>query len=140
MSVYSDATLKPCPFCGGKAATGSIRYSQSPYADGLSEQLEYFSVNCVSCVATTRSVAGYPTESGAIAAWNARAPDPQLSSALSEIERLRAMIAECASTFAFYAECHQLGLVTSHKLRAKRNEAMEQKCRAALSSSHGGEG
>lgn len=69
------STLLPCPFCGGEAAHGMIRYGESPYVDDrCRNQLEYHQVNCVKCCVTVRGLAGLPTKEEATAAWNRRAP------------------------------------------------------------------
>jgi hypothetical protein len=89
--------LEACPFCGGEAAFGAIRYTQSPYVDErCKDQLEYHQVNCVSCNATVKGLAGIPTQAEAAAAWNRRT----LSALQADNERLR----EALEPFAELAE------------------------------------
>lgn len=58
--------LLPCPFCGGKAATGG--------------GVNYSFVNCTECMASTNVLLAdghQPTLEEAIAEWNTRAPQWQ---------------------------------------------------------------
>jgi len=73
LGVGKGAELSPCPFCGGEGHVGTIVYTKSPYVDDqCKDQLTYWQVNCSSCIATIRGIAGYRTEAEAIAAWNQR--------------------------------------------------------------------
>ena len=60
--------LKPCPFCGGEAGTGTQHDPDGDFAF----------VNCTECMASTNVLLGQQwrfTEAEAIAAWNTRAGD-----------------------------------------------------------------
>lgn len=57
--------LKPCPFCGGEAAVGS----------GLSNDEEYYFVNCADCLAATNHLiceCAPKTKKEAAGKWNQR--------------------------------------------------------------------
>ena len=58
-------TLKPCPFCGGKA---EIRHVQAYYDDKRGKYLGYF-VICKNCLTSGDN---YATEAQAANAWNRR--------------------------------------------------------------------
>ena len=69
--------LKPCPFCGGKAAYGATSYNppltDAEWDDGSPVTLAH-SVNCISCAGQMRPfVGGFRTKEQAAAAWNTRA-------------------------------------------------------------------
>jgi hypothetical protein len=69
--------LLPCPFCGGEAGHGHIKYSRplndTWWADN-SPITEAFYINCISCGAVCRSgiVAGFQSMAEAISKWNSR--------------------------------------------------------------------
>lgn len=79
----TEPTLKPCPFCGGKASdNGHIKYKPAlhdTWWPGDIPITESFYVNCIKCGAVARSgiVGGYQTKAEAIAAWNTRAKATQ---------------------------------------------------------------
>lgn len=73
--------LKPCPFCGGKAAVNTIRYAADSETAKLNGQTLFYGVNCISCGTNNLGLVGHKTEESAIAAWNRRATDGQRDSA-----------------------------------------------------------
>ncbi len=84
-----EATLLPCPFCGGEASdAGVIRYTDSHeawWADGT-QILEAFYVNCMACSATSMGMCGQQTKALAVAAWNRRACAPDDLAAAAQLE------------------------------------------------------
>lgn len=70
----SEITLKPCPFCGGKASFGNRTYSNDP------GKIYYF-VHCMNwlCHAHVDGIEnGYDSQEAAARAWNCRAVDKDL--------------------------------------------------------------
>lgn len=72
--------LKPCPFCGERAALGHTRYNK-PLADmnwqDGSPITETYHVNCMVCLSSTTghsALGGERTQADAAAKWNRRAP------------------------------------------------------------------
>ena len=64
--------LKPCPFCGGEAAIGTIRYSwQHVKEQGWGQDLFYY-VNCIVCGANNKSIVGHQSGQKASSNWNTR--------------------------------------------------------------------
>jgi Lar family restriction alleviation protein len=84
-----DEALKPCPFCG---ATGAL-IDKSTKGDAGTAY-----VSCKGCFAVTAYFYG-PDAPGirAAAAWNRRAPAPEVAAQRAEVERLR-------EALTFYAE------------------------------------
>lgn len=66
--------LLACPFCG----SDEIEVQEAPR--------NIYWANCMGCGAQTHDA---KSDEQAIAAWNRRAPSPELSAALEEIERLK---------------------------------------------------
>lgn len=66
--------LKPCPFCGGEAAFGYIRFTAEIYRpDGTQREDGHF-VSCVRCGSSNQGVCcGYDTQDKALELWNRRA-------------------------------------------------------------------
>lgn len=64
--------LKPCPFCGGDAAPGTITYSKMMVQDQGWNQDTFHKVNCIQCGANNLGLIGFTTEMEAIKAWNTR--------------------------------------------------------------------
>lgn len=90
-----EIELKPCPFCGEQPKI----HPANPERDGGA----WTSIECANCVTMppdTHSVARvtHYADSGhfeaALAAWNTRAPDPELARLRAENEALRERIAE----------------------------------------------
>ena len=63
--------LKPCPFCGGEAASNTMRTSDSKIIK-MNGQDTFHGVNCIACGANNRGMLGYKTKEQAIQAWNTR--------------------------------------------------------------------
>lgn len=76
--------LKPCPFCGGEAHIGTVRYSRPlddvSWADDDAPIIGAFYGHCAKCAAGHRNTVagGYRTETMAIAAWNTRSTEATL--------------------------------------------------------------
>lgn len=86
-----EASLLPCPFCGGDASgAGVIRYTDSHeawWADGT-QIIEAFYANCMACSATSKGMCGQQTKELAVAAWNRRAfSQPDDLTAAAQLER-----------------------------------------------------
>jgi len=64
--------LLPCPFCGGEAAFGTTRYSDSTVKEQAWKQDVFYSVNCIVCAATTKGLAGSLSQTEAANKWNKR--------------------------------------------------------------------
>lgn len=79
----SETKLKPCPFCG------EVREENDESTYGLSiGRTKVWWVSCLTCGGVEGPSA--KTRTGAIAAWNTRAPDPQrqrLVDALKALEK-----------------------------------------------------
>jgi len=67
--------LKPCPFCGGEAAHGTIKYSEGDRNAKLNDQYKYYFINCIKCGATTQGIMGSKTPELAAQKWNGRVLD-----------------------------------------------------------------
>ena len=67
---------KPCPFCGGEAGFGTLRFAKKLSADHDGPCGERHTVNCTMCMAGTSSSNGLgssDTQEEAVAKWNRRA-------------------------------------------------------------------
>lgn len=95
-----DKELRECPFCGGEAAMGTIKFSQ--FADEDHRGKTYYAVNCISCGATTSimGLSGKENPESAALKWNTRPSSPAqaptarekvLEEALKEIYDKRGM-------------------------------------------------
>lgn len=67
------ANLLPCPFCGGEAAFGTVRYGDATVKEQRWEQDTFHLVNCVLCGADNQGVIGHRTQDAAAERWNRRA-------------------------------------------------------------------
>lgn len=64
--------IKSCPFCGGEAADGTMRFSTPVvYSDGTSRHETYF-VNCIACGASNACLSGHRSKDHARKHWNKR--------------------------------------------------------------------
>jgi len=84
----TESGLKSCPFCGGKAALGTIKYIDSTVREQEWKQATFHKVNCILCASTNLGRFKSPTE--AIEHWNRRALSDhaeagQLRAALQQI-------------------------------------------------------
>lgn len=70
--MTDEVTLLPCPFCGGEAAFGTVRYSDKTIAEQNWGQDTFHSVNCVVCGTNNRGPVGYRAKELAAEAWNRR--------------------------------------------------------------------
>lgn len=80
----SETKLKPCPFCGGEASLGTIKYSPCDITKLNNREKGYF-VNCQMCSARNEHGISYATEEEAIKHWNTRVCHDDLVKALEEI-------------------------------------------------------
>lgn len=67
--------LKPCPFCGGQANIGIVKYPEDSNAARLNKRFEGYFLHCEQCSAALRFGLSYATEDEAVKAWNKRAGD-----------------------------------------------------------------
>lgn len=93
-----DTDLLPCPFCGGEAAFGTIRYSSKMVREQEWTQDVFHTVGCISCGSSTQKITGHKTQDGAAESWNARV-DPALDRLTAENERLRTATRYALATF-----------------------------------------
>lgn len=70
--------LLPCPFCGGEAAFGTVKYSEATVAFEQWEQDVFHQVTCTRCSASNLGVVGHRTPSAAAERWNHRVPARQM--------------------------------------------------------------
>ena len=68
------AELLPCPFCGGEAGHGTMRYSKAHVNEQGWFQDEFYFVNCIVCGSNNKGIVGFDSPERAIAAWNRRTP------------------------------------------------------------------
>lgn len=66
------AVLKPCPFCGGDAAHGTVRYSSTSIREQHLGQDTFHFINCVVCGTNNIGLVGHDTPDAAATAWNRR--------------------------------------------------------------------
>lgn len=78
-TTTNAGTLKPCPFCGGEAAPGTIRYSDHHAKRQGWDQTRFFFVNCMSCGAQNQGIVGRRTPEAARDHWNRRVEGAVLS-------------------------------------------------------------
>lgn len=74
----NDEQLKPCPFCGGEASIGTIKYDAEFVAKQNWNQDVFYFVSCVLCSASTQQVTGAKTEADAASKWNRRYEDTEV--------------------------------------------------------------
>lgn len=65
-------SLKPCPFCGGEAAPGTIRYHDKTVREQEWGQDTFHKINCIVCGANNLGIVGFRTPELAAAHWNRR--------------------------------------------------------------------
>lgn len=67
-----NGALKPCPFCGGEAAYGTVMYSDAVrHADGRRQRELHF-INCIVCGVDARGLQGQFSKREAADFWNRR--------------------------------------------------------------------
>lgn len=71
-TTSAGTALKPCPFCGGAARFGTVRYSDRHVAEQEWEQSTFHFVNCEMCGATNQGIIGRQTPEAARNHWNRR--------------------------------------------------------------------
>lgn len=80
---HTKGELKPCPFCGGEASIGTVRYEPCDITRLNNREKGYF-VNCQICSARNESGISYATEEEAIKHWNTRVSHDDLLAAIAE--------------------------------------------------------
>ena len=80
--------LKSCPFCGGEASVGTVKYNPCDITKLNNREKGYF-VNCQICSARNEWGISYATEKEAVTHWNTRAYQADLDCMGKEIEGLR---------------------------------------------------
>ncbi len=83
--------LKPCPFCGGEASIGTVKYSPCDITKLNNREKGYF-VNCQICSARNEVGISYATEEEAIKHWNTRNSHDALLAACEEGEQRLAFL------------------------------------------------
>ena len=68
----SEKKPKPCPFCGGEANVGSVKYSDNCEEVKLNNRNTGYFVQCIQCSANMQFGISYETKEEAIAKWNKR--------------------------------------------------------------------
>lgn len=68
--------LLPCPFCGGEASLGTIRYSSATIREQHWGQDTFHKVNCIRCGSDNLGLVGFATRELATEHWNRRVPCP----------------------------------------------------------------
>jgi hypothetical protein len=112
------AVLAQCPFCGGEASHGTIRYSDVTIREQGWNQDTFHYVNCIVCGSNNRGLVGFDSEAKAEEHWNRRAvlaqPDTGEVAALIEHGLLPPnVIAELISFVRSYANAgHDKSAVT----------------------------
>lgn len=79
--------LKNCPFCGGEA---EIKEHWGTF--------EIWGKHHQGCLFRARPASGFPTQEGAITAWNTRSTPDELASAKATIDRLAGALDDAAAT------------------------------------------
>lgn len=70
--MRSLGLLMPCPFCGGEAALGSVRYTEKTAKENGWHQTEFHSVNCIRCGVSNQGLVGHRDQETAAMRWNTR--------------------------------------------------------------------
>lgn len=86
MNPPQTSELKECPFCGGEASLGTMRYCASTIKEQGWAQDTFHFVNCCSCGSNNKGLVGYDSPTRAAAHWNHRTPSQR------EVEMERALI------------------------------------------------
>lgn len=73
-ATEAEVALKPCPFCGGEAAFGIMKFSERSETAKMNGQAVFHGVNCIVCSASTLGVIGAKTKAQAAERWNMRTP------------------------------------------------------------------
>ena len=64
--------LKPCPFCGGKANFGTVKYQAKSDVVELNHQDVFHFVSCELCGSENKGLVGYRDQESAQNHWNTR--------------------------------------------------------------------
>jgi hypothetical protein len=77
-AMSESIDLRPCPFCGGKAAFGTVTYGEKTVAYQHWDQDTFHKINCIICGTDNCGLVGHRTQSDAAEHWNKRATDGAL--------------------------------------------------------------
>lgn len=83
--------IKKCPFCGGEASLGTVKYSPCDITELNNREKGYF-VNCQICSARNENGISYATKEEAIKHWNTRQALAELAKQEQENERLKELL------------------------------------------------
>lgn len=78
MSIDEIIDLLNCPFCGGDAHFGTVRFGKNAVPKEERGRVNHF-VSCDLCNSTTQTITGYGTREEAADHWNTRTESPELT-------------------------------------------------------------
>ena len=70
-----DVQLRACPFDGGPASIGTVRYTERMVRAQQWSQDTFYFASCVTCGTSNVGLTGHMTPQKAAAAWNRRVAD-----------------------------------------------------------------
>lgn len=115
MTTHNDESLKPCPFCGGKAAVVSIQFCE----DGVDTY-----VKCSGCDARSAGCEGaYSNPSYAVQEWNRRAEQPQPAPMQVDGQKPISELTELGQMIVKETSIPYIGLVADLKQRIAELES-----------------
>ena len=68
----TDTKLSPCPFCGGSASFGNVRYDPRTVREQEWKQDTFYYGSCEHCGSNNRGLVGFDTRELAALHWNRR--------------------------------------------------------------------
>ena len=83
-----EKELKPCPFCGGEANIGSVKFSETSDQAKLNGRTVGYYGQCVQCCCNLSFDIGRATKEQAITEWNTRINPLDIPSKHSDIDAL----------------------------------------------------
>ena len=69
-------SLSPCPFCGGRASFGTVKYSYGTVREQKWDNDTFHYVNCEVCGSCNRGLVGFAIQGDAAEHWNKRIQFP----------------------------------------------------------------